>query len=424
MKYNEAIDMILDGGRAQPVNSPRWTNRAVWIDLNNDGIIRDFTLSKEDVLAGWIVEKDGVVYEDSRCACPWPNTEDKIKCTALCLKCGYPREVFPPAVADTYAKEIIADGWRRDIPDDFIKVTTYVPSKDLYKIPITEFGYKKLDALLAEGDLFLSDIGTPFERVRSAKLLKSRANDQDEPAELEEGGEPWEKIKMPIIADEVDEDWLEKKMLCFMRRHFLLQPNALQFCKICRDKDCPFCYKKESNEYYICSHGTEPCEECAQKAGLTTKADTVKRPWQENKKFYEQVRSMRGEEDKPKQICTCTQANGHTIACHHCVKRYIDEGVEPKGKTPDGQQILYTRACNHVEGIGGIEKCPICTPIKEQPREKVTEEELADLINTFVSLHIAASLETKPPYKARTQAHDIFLQLKQKLTYLISLQEK
>lgn len=337
MKYNEAIDMILDGGEAYRKGDPIFrfsfqkSGDFMLRSINNKERSTVICFERKDIIENdWIVEKDGVVYEE---------------------------------------------------------------------YPI--------------GKMRFIEQRVPLDTIKKYLFIKDRTGTQDEPAELEEPKQVC-----------IDEDWLEKKMLCFMRRHFLLQPNALQFCKICRDKDCPFCYKKESNEYYICSHGTEPCEECAQKAGLTTKADTVKRPWQENKKFYEQVRSMRGEEDKPKQICTCTQANGHTIACHHCVKRYIDEGVEPKGKTPDGQQILYTRACNHVEGIGGIEKCPICTPIKEQPREKVTEEELADLINTFVSLHIAASLETKPPYKARTQAHDIFLQLKQKLTYLISLQEK
>lgn len=341
MKYNEAIDMILDGGEAYRKGDPIFrfsfqkSGDFMLRSINNKERSTVICFERKDIIENdWIVEKDGVVYEE----CPKNYKHDRL------VKNAFER----PGVQEAYL-EILRD-----------------------------------------------------EMLEKIEMLN----------------------RLGSLHEKIEGDWLEKKMLCFMRRHFLLQPNALQFCKICRDKDCPFCYKKESNEYYICSHGTEPCEECAQKAGLTTKADTVKRPWQENKKFYEQVRSMRGEEDKPKQICTCTQANGHTIACHHCVKRYIDEGVEPKGKTPDGQQILYTRACNHVEGIGGIEKCPICTPIKEQPREKVTEEELADLINTFVSLHIAASLETKPPYKARTQAHDIFLQLKQKLTYLISLQEK
>lgn len=319
MKYNEAIDMILDGGRAQPVNSPRWTNRAVWIDLNNDGIIRDFTLSKEDVLAGWIVEKDGVVYEE------------------------YPGKVI--------SREIIADGWRRDIPDGFIKVTSYLSSKDLYKIPMTEFGYKKLDSLLAEGDLFLDDIGTPCERVRSAKLIKSRANEQDEPAELEEPKQVC-----------IDEDWLEKKMLCFLSRHVRTNPIhnlAMHYCEqeYCGISKCPFCfyeYPKES-----------------------------KSPWQD--------------ENLVDKMSECIQEN--------CI-------VKPK---PD-----------HI---------PDASNMVDEPRKKVTVEDILYLINGVVGAEIADTMALFcPNYDEETRtkmrkgsAEALYSwggKLKRKLEYLVSLQDK
>jgi len=199
MKYNEAIDMILDGGEAYRAGEPGYRYKFESIDgtifllMSDNGggfdehslniRLTEYDFDKDD----WIVEKDGVVYEE------------------------YPGRVI--------SGEMIVCGWKHNIPDDFVKVTLYAPPVELRKIPMTESGYKKLDALLESGNLLIDERGTPLERVLGVKILISRTHDQDEPAELEEGGEPWEEIKMPIIADEVNEDWLEKKMLCFAKRY-------------------------------------------------------------------------------------------------------------------------------------------------------------------------------------------------------------
>lgn len=95
------------------------------------------------------------------------------------------------------------------------------------------------------------------------------------------------------LSQKIDEDWLEKKMLCVMQKIILaadsLTDEALSFDEItrvrpedlgdlenmdCGHEYCPFCFPKEK------------------------------------------------EEKKP---CTCTQANGQIITCAHCVKWYIEE---------------------------------------------------------------------------------------------------
>lgn len=58
---------------------------------------------------------------------------------------------------------------------------------------------------------------------------------------------------MPIIADKVDEDWLDKKMLCFIRRQFA---GFATFSKVaestrCDSKDCPFCFPEDKSDQIL-----------------------------------------------------------------------------------------------------------------------------------------------------------------------------
>lgn len=235
MKYNDAIDMILDGGKAYTRQTPVYKymfNKYGLLcqSLDDDNYVAKCAFDKEDFTDNdWIVEKDGVVYEE------------------------YPGMVI--------SREMIVDAWKRNIPDGFVKVTLYSPPVELRKIPMTESGYKKLDALLESGDLLIDERGTPLERVREVKILKSRTNKQDEPAELEEGGEHWmstEEIRealeaqfppKPIIADEVNENWLEKKMLCFMNKHLYIHSGMNLEIKQgqCSNRACPFCFPQEQH---------------------------------------------------------------------------------------------------------------------------------------------------------------------------------
>ena len=146
MKYREAIDMILDGGETYRKSRPEYKQKFMWWSnlcghylskLSGALWSYGFIIDKEDFTAtDWIVEKDGVVYEEYQ-----------------------------------------------------------MPTKTL--------------------------VGADPVELNTACQIQ------------------------------IDEDWLEKKMLCFMRRHFLLEPNALQFCKSCRDKDCPFCFPADKDADHI-----------------------------------------------------------------------------------------------------------------------------------------------------------------------------
>lgn len=148
MKYNEAIDMILDGGLAHQKSWRENGRDAIGFDI--DGWLKRIPAfidkwHKEDFTAtDWIVEKDGVVYEE------------------------YPLRN---------------------------KLNNIVSSIDKNKI-------------------YLPDL---------------------------------DEIHLPIIADEVNEEWLEKKMLCFMNKHIYLvagYPIKLKDRK-CSDYECPFCFPEE-----------------------------------------------------------------------------------------------------------------------------------------------------------------------------------
>lgn len=203
MKYFEAIEMIWDGGQAYKKYESQYIYRFQPFEGGSDVLhIRApgpvGTMEWQPLFyfykwyltdTDWIVEKDGVVYEEYKyqCNCPWPNYADEMKCTSVCLKCNYPREFF-------------------------------------------------LESL---------------KNVESLKALES-LNNQDPPAKLEKTEKHWDEIKMPIIADEVNEEWLEKKMLCFMKRVYLrggvhammgsdADGNERIYSK-CMAEKCSFCF--------------------------------------------------------------------------------------------------------------------------------------------------------------------------------------
>lgn len=181
MKYSEAVDMILYGGRCRVV-SPK----SPWFVFSEGGHLVSYhdgfalSITKEEFKGDWIVEKDGVVYEE---------------------------------------------------------------------YPI--------------GKMRIIEQRVPIDIIKKYFFIKDRTGTQDEPAELEEGGEPWEGIKMPIIADEVNEDWLEKKMSCFLGRHIRTNPIdnlAMHYCEQedCGISKCPFCFPEEkptdelANSWELC----------------------------------------------------------------------------------------------------------------------------------------------------------------------------
>lgn len=243
MKYNEAIDMILDGGEAYQRSRRDWvysfylsSNGVKYLGqkncANEDTAYRFDAQFDEMMIEGndWIVEKDGVVYEEYQ-ICPNAETES--------------------------IKNMFQNGFKH--------------------IEIKENGL-------------------------------------------------------------LNEDWLEKKMLCFLGRHFTGNMHGgvlFQNRAKCTDKDCQFCF--------------------------------------------------------------------------------------PEAKNPRGGFTAFPYAPKNFEQIFGIK--PENDHI-EQPPEKVTEEQLADLINGLVSCHIAVSIKKDESQKHLVKSHEIFGQLRKKLIYLLSLQEK
>jgi hypothetical protein len=194
MKYNEAIDMILDGGEAYRAAFPGWLYRFDDFELKesdkNDGWSNEDDschFLKDDFIENdWIVKKDGVVYEE------YPHAKK-----ALCFICGEPVDNGD-------------SGW------SFI-----INSKgDSYR-----YKHNKCDA-----------------------YIKDRIGTEDPPAELENNNQKWEKIKMPI---QIDEEWLEKKMRCFIYKITRTDTGGCLYWQPkdkCRVKDCPFCFPDVSKE--------------------------------------------------------------------------------------------------------------------------------------------------------------------------------
>ncbi len=242
---------------------------AIYAAIKKIEIVRSAFLIKQD----WIVEKDGVVYEEHH---PFVDKKDLFK---------------------TYKENIICP---------------WCGGNQMIKLGDTP---KHACVCVTCGKM-------------STICIASRIHEQDLPAELEESSGQYEEIKMPLNekykidanavfetalheaalrikrleqeAIEKDEDWLEKKMLCFVRRHAMPgNPGVIQskYRKVlgkCYDADCPFCFP-----------------------------DAVKSAWQENAKFFTEINNIR--QNKP---CTCTQVGSERILCTHCVKRYIEEPRE------------------------------------------------------------------------------------------------
>lgn len=215
MKCNEAFDMIFNGGEA--VLPSREYSKDYRLHFNEDGVLcvprvehtkSAPVLHKADLKRDdWIVEKDGVVYEE------------KPKICCICKE------------------KIGREAWESSISKDRI----------IYD--------------------------TMHSRCRPA-------NEQDQPTGLEDNGQKWGEIKMPIIADEVNEDWLEQKLACFMHRTPMWKDFAkagflMVSSKKCAIPGCQFCFPHAKPKgitipadkviLYTCIHGTYPCEECYEK---------------------------------------------------------------------------------------------------------------------------------------------------------------
>lgn len=268
MKYHEAIYMILDGGEAyrRGQRSESLCFRYKRLVLKNAGdavhpvILLDW-FEKTD----WIVEKDGVVYEEYHpfvgkkewfktfsedVSCPQCGSKILIKIvpynTYACLSCSYNGLIY---IKDrTHAQDEPAE----------LEEDGATPLDELYK------SYKELHNIINE---------------EGRKFVKIYAEEQER--------KTLEEIKMPIIVDEVNEDWLEKKMLCFLLRKRIAswEDGKLELGVYkekrgtCCRRDCTFCFSDADTEekaqgttvpadkviLYTCIHGTYPCEECYEK---------------------------------------------------------------------------------------------------------------------------------------------------------------
>ncbi len=312
MKYNEAIDMILDGGEAYRRVYPGWRYRFDDFELEESGDDGDWNnvtencyFLKEDFTeTDWIVDKDGVVYEE------------------------YP-----------IGKMHIIE---QRVPIDIIK-----------------------------------------------KYIKDRSGTEGERANLEETGEQWEEIKMPIIADEVNEDWLENKVLCFMTKVYAAggiskvikekQKGVIYHWadSVCLFSNCQFCFPKEKEDHI---------------------PDVSKKVQEER---------------------TCHECG--TIILY-CEPRYALESVP---------NYCYCLRCwNEMVDYEKKRNAHI-----EQPSDKVTVEDILYLINGVIGAEIGDTMAIFcPDYddetrhnmrKGSAEALDSWGgKLKRKLEYLVSLQEK
>lgn len=324
MKYNEAIDMILDGGEAyhelypdERIKFDKDTDILIMVD--EKGEIHDhFCFDKNDFTkTGWIVEKDGVVYEEypepikDLLYAPTINLYDRIG-LGDCVLCGQFQKHLYRSVVDKrelFCKECVLGGGAT----------------------------ARVFNLIRNGDLVV--------------YVKSRIHEQEEPAELEEASEPWEQIKMPIIADEVNEDWIEKKMLCFLRKRGLF-PNNIKTSD-CMNKDCPFCFPRQEVE--------KNCQDSSEAI----------------KKFIKDM----------------------------------EPPITPKEASEKTVKNIMDVVNNHLE----------------KPREKVTVEEMNFLIKRFCSCvayweNCGKNVELRRD--RLKESLEIEKCIKQKLEYLVSLQEK
>jgi hypothetical protein len=207
MKYHEAIDMIMDGGVAYQSDK-----ELVYSFIFDSGIdcyflqMSDFRwdqdwvepiFTREDFTANdWIVEKDGVVYEEWL-PCYKRNKEDVEDINRQRSKIGEKPAAFIEGSKD----------WFKTFSEDVS--CPYCHSKDLIKAD-------------------LKDIHSDFYTCTKCQ---------------------WQGIFVQphtIIADEVDEEWLEKKMVCFYERRHLKEIMWRDpMPKECNNKECQFCFPPE-----------------------------------------------------------------------------------------------------------------------------------------------------------------------------------
>lgn len=228
MKYFEAFEVILDGGEAYREEYPGWRYRFDDFGLEESDGDGDWSNAddgchflKEDFTEDdWIVEKDGVVYK-----------EYAVKLASNIFK--------------TYNENIICP---------------WCDSNQMIKLGDT-----------LKHACVCATCGKMSNMVNM--YVKDRTHEQDEPAELE-GGKPVEPDNPLSIS--IDEDWLEKKVRCIIRKeqrqHIYVSYDYIK----CGLKDCLFCYSDVSKQdktqgtivpadkviIYICAHGSYPCKEC------------------------------------------------------------------------------------------------------------------------------------------------------------------
>lgn len=332
MKYNEAIDIILDGGVTYRKSNPKAQHRfldvtGLFVIFDNlDGNDWDWErveFHKEDFIAtDWIVEKDGVVYEEPPricCLC-----KEKIECVARQHSIG------------------------RD--------------------------------------------GTPYDFMHSKCAIKLE-HKQDETAELEVSNDERDHV-IGLLSKRygeleefrrsiVNEDWLEKKMLCFMRKqgvHGVLIPESFkEILGTCCNLACQFCFPEEEES-------TLPTEE----GGV---------PWLSAE---EMAKAIKEEHEKFKAE-NYVEINNQIIPKSEFNERCHPELFKRSG-TIDGRN-------DHIE----------------QPREKVTVEELFLFIRGFaqdyrVAANTGAAMDGGL-YEFIMGHSKSYSALKKKLEYLVSLQE-
>ena len=96
---------------------------------------------------------------------------------------------------------------------------------------------------------------------------------EGDPVVLEECDKSYEQIKMPIIADQVNEDWLEKKVLCIVRKHGCNASFGVDDIKFIREEgkcynaDCKFCYNDK--EFGIFLEECKKCYRCNEKTSYS-----------------------------------------------------------------------------------------------------------------------------------------------------------
>lgn len=333
MKYNEAIDMILDGGEAYPKQFPNHKISFIdWLLCStppDGGEYVKYIIFSETYIrrTDWLVKKDGVVYHElppvNVSKCGSPICRDIIR---NCYECQRDNEMCPP--------------------HNYFRANN--KCYDLSECTC-EYG---------------------------VKFIKDRIHEQDEPAELEESNKlnkelydacanvPWPEN--PVLFDgSVDEDWLEKKMLCFLLRYTIQDSRGgLYLSSQSRENKC---------------QNPDWCSYCYPKDHISDASNMVEK---EKKCNYDKKQSP--------YLTTMTPGQALATVLNECF---------------------------------------------DQPREKVTVEDILYLINGVVGAEIADTMALFCPNydeetrikmrKGSSEALDSWgCKLKQKLEYLVSLQDK